>query len=42
MRVIVFCFLVLVSAKAKADEAVDFELPLTQGTWNLGVNSLFV
>jgi hypothetical protein len=40
MRVMVFCFLVLISVKSKADEVVDFELPLTQGTWNLGVNSL--
>lgn len=40
MRVMIFCFLILISAKSKADEAVDFELPLKQGTWNLGVNSL--
>ncbi len=40
MKVIVFCFLILISAKSKADEVVDFELPLKQGTWNLGVHSL--
>ncbi len=40
MKVMVFCFIILAAGIAKSDEEAEFQSPIQQGRWNLGINEI--